>query len=299
MYDLMGQSGILSCAATANSQSNVDTQGDVPTGCTSDWVVSVTATNDDDRRTFSGFGLTQIDLGAPGASIRSTVTGGGYGNLTGTSMATPQVTGAIALLHSVASPEFALFRDADPAAAALEIKRILIDTVDVRPTLDGFTVSGGRMNLEAAADEAVAFGAAGVNYCGPAIANSSGLSAEITFAGSNEVALNDFALAASSLPPFSPTLLLVSRDESFVVTPGGRAGNLCLGGDIGRFVNQVVGATGAGTASIDIDLTAIPQPLGAVSVAAGDTWRFQAWYRDTIFGFPISNFTDGLAVFFE
>ncbi len=299
MYDLMGLSGILSCAATANAQYNVDVQGDVPTGCSSDYMVAVTATDDRDRRTFSAYGLTTIDLGAPGDSIRSTVTGGGYSNLTGTSMATPQVTGAVALLHSVASPEFGVLRAADPAAAALEIKRILIESVDVVSTLNGFTVSGGRMNLGDAANEIATFGAAGINYCGPAPANSTGFSAEITLGGSTEVALNDLDLIASNIPSGATTLFLVSSLDGFVMNPGGSVGNLCLGGTIGRFLMQVQNANGAGIAMIDVDLTALPQPTGTVAVQVGDTWRFQAWYRDAILGFPVSNMTNGLAIIFN
>ena len=45
-----------------------------------------------------------------------------------------------------------------------------------------------------------------------------------------------------------------------------------------------------------VDLTSIPQPTGSVAGAAGETWRFQAWYRDSIVGIPTSNFTSGLAL---
>ena len=79
-------------------------------------------------------------------------------------MATPQVTGAVAVLHSVGGPSFAALRTSDPAAAALEIKNALLSTVDVVPTLDGFTVSGGRMNLRAAADVIAGFDGGAVGY---------------------------------------------------------------------------------------------------------------------------------------
>ncbi|QDV08031.1 Thermophilic serine proteinase precursor [Planctomycetes bacterium Poly30] len=299
MYDLMGQSGILSATATTNSAQNVDNVGDVPTGCGSDYMISVTATNDEDRRTFSGFGLTTIDLGAPGASIRSTLPGNSYGPNTGTSMATPQVTGAIALLHSAASPEFANLRAANPAMAALEIKRILMETVDVVPTLDGFTVSGGRMNVGAAAEEINTYGAAIFNYCGPAIVNSTSQSASMSYLGSSEVALNDLSLVAQGLPSSSVVLFIASRTQGFVAFPGGSTGNLCLGGSVGRFQSQVA-STGTGSSvTIAIDLNAVPQPNGSVAAMPGDTWNFQAWYRDSLIGIPITNFTDGLSVFVQ
>ena len=95
----------------------------------------------------AAYGLTQIDLGAPGTSIYSTSYSGGYTTMTGTSMASPQVAGAIALMHSQASAEFAAFRVADPAAAALVVKQTIIDSVDTLPSLLGKTVSGGRLNL--------------------------------------------------------------------------------------------------------------------------------------------------------
>ena len=299
MYDLMGQSGILSATATTNSAQNVDNVGDVPTGCGSDYMISVTATNDDDRRTFSGFGLTTIDLGAPGASVRSTLPGNSYGPNTGTSMATPQVTGAIALMHSAASPEFAALRDSNPALAALEIKRILMETVEVVPTLDGFTVSGGRMNVGDATEEISIYGAAVFNYCGPARPNSTGVPAEISYDGSAEVALNDFRLVGSMLPANSTVLFLASRTQGFVQNPGGSAGDLCLGGDIGRFQTQATAAGPSGMVMIQADLTMMPQPNGLFMVMPGEGWNFQAWFRDSLIGIPVSNFTDGLAVFFQ
>ena len=73
MYDALGQYGILSCGATMNINSNVDVTGDVPTGCESDYMISVTnTTRNDAKNSGAAYGLTTIDLGAPGTQVLST-----------------------------------------------------------------------------------------------------------------------------------------------------------------------------------------------------------------------------------
>ncbi len=86
-YDDLGSVGILNCGATANAQFDIDVVGDMPTGCSSDYMVSVTATNNQDVRTFSAFGATTIDLGAPGENVFMTAAGNSYGASSGTSFA--------------------------------------------------------------------------------------------------------------------------------------------------------------------------------------------------------------------
>ncbi|MCA9786220.1 MAG: S8 family serine peptidase [Candidatus Cloacimonetes bacterium] len=158
LYDDMGALGILSAGATANANFNVDVVGDVPTSCSSDWLITVTNTTSVDvKYSQAGYGLTTIDLGAPGTSVLSTYTGGSTSTLTGTSMATPHVTGAISYLHSVASADFANYYMLFPAEAALLIKQWIMDGTDQLAALDGITVSGGRLNLAASAALAAAF----------------------------------------------------------------------------------------------------------------------------------------------
>lgn len=148
LYNQMGNAGILNTGATMNNNSNVDNTGDVPTGCSSNWLITVTNTTKTDvKNGGAAFGQNTIDLGAPGTSIRSTYPTNSYQFLTGTSMAAPHVAGAVAFLHSVASADFAALRDADPAGAALLVKDFILDNVDVLSSLNNKTVSDGRLNL--------------------------------------------------------------------------------------------------------------------------------------------------------
>lgn len=147
MYEELGQAGILSVAATANRSYDVDKVGDVPTACSSDFIVSVTNTDRRDKISSAGWGKTTIDLGAPGSSILSTVPGNKTSSKSGTSMATPHVTGAIALMHSAASADFANLYKKDPAAGALKLKEILMDTTRKISALKRKSVSGGTLHL--------------------------------------------------------------------------------------------------------------------------------------------------------
>lgn len=140
----------------------------------------------------------------------------------------------------------------------------------------------------------------GTNYC-MANVNSTGVAAAMSALGSTAVADNDLNLTASSLPLNVFGFMITSLDQGFVANPGGSSGNLCVVGSIGRFVGpgQIQDSGATGTFSLAVDLTAIPQPTGTVSAMAGDSWNFQAWYRDMdMAGAATSNFTDGLQIDF-
>lgn len=150
MYDSLGAVGILSAGATANANYNVDTQGDIPTACPSNWLITVTNTKNNDTKAIAGYGATTIDLGSPGTNITSTYYSSGtnnYSSISGTSMATPHVAGTIGLLYSVACPQFIANYKADPAGIALMVKDSLLGAVDPIAALSGITVTGGRLNL--------------------------------------------------------------------------------------------------------------------------------------------------------
>lgn len=148
MYDSLGREGILSAGATANANYDVDTQGDIPTACPSDFLITVTNTRSNDTKATAGFGATTIDLGAPGTNIYSTLPNNTYGNLSGTSMATPHVAGTIALMWSAACEEMIVDYKNDPDALALIMKDfLLLNGVDPVTALQGITVTEGRLNL--------------------------------------------------------------------------------------------------------------------------------------------------------
>lgn len=153
IYDSLGTVGVLSAGATANLNVNVDTQGDIPTACPSPYLITVTnTTKSDTKYSGAGYGLTTIDLGAPGTDIWSTLPNNSYGGSgwTGTSMATPHVAGAIALMYAAACPAFMVDYKADPASLALKIKEFLLNSTDSILSLTNKTVTDGRLNLHKA-----------------------------------------------------------------------------------------------------------------------------------------------------
>ena len=86
----------------------------------------------------------------------------------------------------------------------------------------------------------------------------------------------------------------------FEVGPGGSQGNLCLIGQIGRFVapGQVQSSGAPRRIQLQLDLTNLPIGAGQAAVAPGETWNFTLWYRDENPG-PTSNFTDAVGVTFR
>jgi hypothetical protein len=131
------QHNSLFVAAAGNDGNDNDATPTYPASYDLPNVVAVAATDSSDGIAyFSNYGQQSVDLGAPGVNIYSTWPGGGYQYLSGTSMATPHVAGAAALLK-------ARF----PSATAVGLKALLLGTVDPDPALDGITTTGGRLDV--------------------------------------------------------------------------------------------------------------------------------------------------------
>ncbi len=159
MYDEMGKQGILSAAAGPNRNVNVDQVGDVPSTCASLYMLGVTNTTNLDQKYISaGYGTTHIDIGAPGTNIYSTMPNNAYANNTGTSMATPQVAGVIALMYAAMPKNMIESCKADPAAFALKVREFLLEGADELASLNNLVAGKRRLNAYGAIQKAVAYG---------------------------------------------------------------------------------------------------------------------------------------------
>ncbi|MFM6268173.1 MAG: S8 family serine peptidase, partial [Dolichospermum sp.] len=133
-----GQAGALFIAAAGNDYGNDnDTNPKYPASYNLANIISVASTTRTDAlSSFSNIGLTSVDLGAPGSDIYSTTPNNTYATYSGTSMASPHVAGAAALLWSQ-----------NPTWTAQQVKNTLMNTGDPIAALAGKTVSGKRLNV--------------------------------------------------------------------------------------------------------------------------------------------------------
>ena len=146
--DAANSAGILFVAAAGNDDTDTDTNPTYPADFTSSNIISVAATDDTDHlASFSNYGTTTVQLAAPGVGVLSTfptvataaMTSEGlptnYGQISGTSMATPHVSGVAALALAQ-----------NPALTVAQLRAQLLARVTQLPQLSGLVQTSGRLN---------------------------------------------------------------------------------------------------------------------------------------------------------
>lgn len=134
----LNDAGITLTVAAGNNGSDNDITARYPSCYNVDNIISVGAlsSNQITLASFSNYGKNSVDIAAPGGMIYSTISHNNYAYMSGTSMAAPQVAGAVALLKSV-----------KPGLSVSEIKNAIFSSVDKISELFDKVYTGGRLNI--------------------------------------------------------------------------------------------------------------------------------------------------------
>jgi subtilisin family serine protease len=247
---------MLFVAAAGNSGTPNDLFPEYPASYNAPNVVAVAATdNTDSLAFFSNYGPSSVHLGAPGVDVLSTTVGSNYAYLSGTSMATPHVSGAALLVLSKC------------ALNTASLKTLLLNNVDPIPSLTGLTATGGRLNVS----KAIRACAAPAN---PEFAlSATPASQTVTQGGSTTYTVNispsggftgAVSLSAAGLP--------TGASASFSPNPATASSAMTVGTGAatppGSYPLTITGVSGTLTRTTSVTLAISPAPVPDFSLSA-------------------------------
>jgi serine protease len=164
--------GVIVVTAAGNDGTNNDAEPVYPANYPGDNVVSVAAVDQSNRvASFSNYGRSTVDIAAPGVGIYSTLPNGKYGTYSGTSMATPHVAGALALVW-----------DTHPTWTYKQVIAAVLNTADRLSALSG-KVASGLLDV----GKAIAYDPASTTTPPPAKDSTGATVTGVTFGGSGNI----------------------------------------------------------------------------------------------------------------
>ncbi|HEY3271390.1 MAG TPA: S8 family serine peptidase [Geothrix sp.] len=245
-------------AAAGNTGTDNDVTPHYPSSYATHNMIAVAATdNRDGLAYFSSFGRTSVHLGAPGVDIYSTLSNGTYAFFSGTSMATPHVSGACALVLAV-----------NGALTIDQVKAAILNNADPISSLTGLTVTGARLNVNRAvrsvgvpiqdfsitaspASQSVARGS-GTSYT-VTVTPSGGFAGVVTFSGSG--------LPAGATATFTPTSVTGSGSVTLSVTTSSTT-------PVGSYPLTITGTSGPLVHATSVTVVVTTPPVQDFSISA-------------------------------
>jgi hypothetical protein len=246
------KAGILFVGAAGNNASNNDVSANYPsnystlqgtsttTAASYEAVIAVAAlTSTGGLASFSNYGATTVDIAAPGSAINSTLPGNTYGSYSGTSMATPHVTGAVAL-----------YAAAYPNASAAQMRQAILGTARPTASVSGLTATGGRLDVAAALNVAPPVG---ISIAGGSIVEGNAGTTQLAFTVSLSAAAADavtvnFATGGGTATAGSD---YVAQSSSLTFAPGETSKTILVDviGDTTFESNETFGVTLSGASA--------------------------------------------------
>lgn len=161
IIDSLGKVGIVHVSAAPNASKDIGIDGDLPSLCPGDAMIVVTNSDQNDNLyANAAFSKEFIDIAAPGTGVYTTVgfnQSSGYGGETGTSFATPVVTGAVGWIYSAVCDTFETFAMQNPHEAAKIVRSFVLNGVKKYNNLQNKVSSGGVIRLSGDSQEGILY----------------------------------------------------------------------------------------------------------------------------------------------